>query len=247
MDANSPFIKQLASSDRKVRDKALESLRSYLRQKSDLNQLELLKLWKGLFYCMWMSDRAHTQQQLARDLGSLVVDIPPSAVMPFLEAFWTTMAREWMGIDVLRMDKFLYLVRIYHRTALQYLSKQHWKNKAQIDEYLRILSDTPLNPTDNKIPNGMRYHMIDLYVDELEEAGADKEDSDVPVETLLQPLRDLGAKTPTKPVRKRVKEALEDERVKRWLGEEVEVENDEEEKDAEEQGDDDEEWGGIEE
>jgi ribosomal RNA-processing protein 1 len=51
---------------------------------------------------MWMSDRPRVQQQLARDLAGLVEVIPDELVIPFLEAFWRTMAREWVGIDVLR-------------------------------------------------------------------------------------------------------------------------------------------------
>lgn len=49
-----------------------------------------------------MADRPRTQQQLARDLASLVDECRPKVTMPFLDAFWKTMAREWVGIDVLR-------------------------------------------------------------------------------------------------------------------------------------------------
>jgi ribosomal RNA-processing protein 1 len=51
---------------------------------------------------MWMSDKPRNQQQLARDLASLVNDLPKEVVLPFLDAFWKTMSREWGGIDVLR-------------------------------------------------------------------------------------------------------------------------------------------------
>ena len=51
---------------------------------------------------MWMSDKPRNQQQLAKILGELLGVVPDPAVVPFLEAFWKTMAKEWMGIDVLR-------------------------------------------------------------------------------------------------------------------------------------------------
>lgn len=51
---------------------------------------------------MWMSDKPQTQQRLAVDLAALVEVLPNDNVLPFLEAFWKTMAREWNGIDVLR-------------------------------------------------------------------------------------------------------------------------------------------------
>merc|ERR1712230_249341 len=67
-----PFVKQLAANDRPTRDAALSSLRTYLSGRRELPALELLKLWKGLFYCMWMSDRPRTQQALANSLADLV-------------------------------------------------------------------------------------------------------------------------------------------------------------------------------
>jgi ribosomal RNA-processing protein 1 len=39
------------ATDKEVRDQALESLRTYLGAQSQIAELDLLKLWKGLFYC----------------------------------------------------------------------------------------------------------------------------------------------------------------------------------------------------
>ena len=33
--------------------------------------VELLKLWRGLFYCMWMADKPLVQEDLARKLAGL--------------------------------------------------------------------------------------------------------------------------------------------------------------------------------
>jgi hypothetical protein len=51
---------------------------------------------------VWMSDKVLTQQRLTAELASLIEVVPAETVVPFLDAFWTTMAREWVGIDVLR-------------------------------------------------------------------------------------------------------------------------------------------------
>ena len=51
---------------------------------------------------MWMSDKPKPQQQLARDFAELVDSLRSGNVVPFLDAFWKTVAREWGGIDVLR-------------------------------------------------------------------------------------------------------------------------------------------------
>lgn len=104
--------------DRKLRTKSLESLRNFLSARqvaSTLSPLDVLKLWKGLFYALWMCDRPLPQQALAQDLADLVYVLPDreggQVVAAWLRGFWATMAREWTGIDVLRLDKFLLLVR----------------------------------------------------------------------------------------------------------------------------------------
>jgi ribosomal RNA-processing protein 1 len=51
---------------------------------------------------MWMSDKMRNQQQLARDLADLVDVVPRSTFVPFIDAFWKTIAREWNGIGKLR-------------------------------------------------------------------------------------------------------------------------------------------------
>lgn len=106
---------------------------------------------------------------------------------------------------------------------------------------MAVLASTPLNSTEKRIPNGIRFHVIDIYVDELEKID-EETDADMPVETLLAPLRGMVKESPTKIVRNRVKEVLEDDRVRAWLGEEAgKGEQEEEEVRAND------EWGGIEE
>ncbi|CEN62362.1 hypothetical protein ASPCAL08998 [Aspergillus calidoustus] len=122
--AKTPFVRELASSDKKIRDKATDSLALFLRSKTDLSLLELLKLWKGLFFCFYHSDRPLTQQALARNLSySLVPSLPRSTVHRFLRAFWITIGREFHSIDRLRLDKYLLLIRSYVGVAFQIFLK----------------------------------------------------------------------------------------------------------------------------
>lgn len=86
--------------------------------------------------------------------------------------------------------------------------------------------------------------MIDIYIDELEEA-CPKPDANVPFETILAPLRTLGEESPTKPIRQRIKEALEDSRVKHWLGQDS-AEHDGKTNEPGHDENEDEEWAGIE-
>ena len=201
-------------SDRPTRDKALVSLRTYLSGRRDLPPLELLKLWKGLFYCMWMCDRPRPQQALAQSLADLVSVLPPTSVIPFLRGFWQTMQREWTNIDVLRMEKFLLLTRRYVATTFEACKRGQWETDL-VREHMALLEEIPCNVKDVRVPNGMRFHIIDIYVDELERVGAleDAEERGAWLETLLAPLRILSKNSPTKPVRSRAKAALEDERL----------------------------------
>ena len=46
------FDKANFSLDRPTREKAFLSLQTYLAPSRTLNEIDLLKIWKGLFYCM---------------------------------------------------------------------------------------------------------------------------------------------------------------------------------------------------
>lgn len=71
----------------------------------------MLKLWKGLFYCMWMSDKMLVQQELATRIGELSLQFKSTSdTLLFLDCFCETMLREWQGLDRLRLDKFYMLI-----------------------------------------------------------------------------------------------------------------------------------------
>lgn len=164
-----------------------------------------------------MSDKPRTQQRLARDLADLLDALTTKEnLLGFVDAFWKTMAREWANIDALRMDKYLYLVRCYVGKGFEKVAKSGWSDEELMEQYLKILQAVPLDARDHKIPNGLRYHVIDIYVDELDKVDTDRS---APLEKLLQPLRQLAKDTRTKPVAKRVQEALKDERLSDWKNE----------------------------
>ena len=166
---------------------------------------------------MWHSDKPLTQQRLARDLADLLAILNGrDNFLGFVRAFWNTIAREWGGIDALRMDKYLYLVRCYVGKGFEVVKEREWEDEELIDAYLEILSNVPLSPDQPKVPNGLRFHVIDLYVDELDKADTDR---NAPLEKMLAPMRVLGQKSLTRPVKDRVNEALEDERLQDWKGE----------------------------
>lgn len=192
---------------------------------------------------MFMSDKPRNQQQLARDLAALVDAFKTSsAQIAFISAFWKTMAREWSAIDSLRMDKYLYLLRCYISKGFEVCSKSKgWKKalgeKDKVwEQYVEMLvaDGGPLSPRDMKVPVGVRLHVLDIWVDELEKVDGEHK---VDVEKVMAPVKLLGEKTQTKSVRVRAEEAVEDDRILSWNGEVVKANGDKKEDDEEEGGD----------
>ncbi|KAI1377032.1 hypothetical protein F4677DRAFT_444839 [Hypoxylon crocopeplum] len=234
-ERNMPFIKHLASSDRKTRTSALSSLRIFLSAPTTarkLTELDYLKLWKGLFYSVWMCDRPIPQQNLCADLAGLISVLPApnddecAVVIPFLRAFWATLSREWTSIDVLRMEKYLLLVRRVFGASLAWVGDGKKEGRpwtgARADGMIRLLKQWPFEKTGNlsKVSVGLRLHVLDIWVDEAEklELLADEDDSDHSEDTkgFLDRLRhvvEVQTKSTCKPVRARAEESMSDERL----------------------------------
>ncbi len=67
-DGSSSFARALGSVDFQTREKGLQALTVYLSRSSQLSALAMRKLWKGIFYCFWHSDKAPTQVRLPSKL-----------------------------------------------------------------------------------------------------------------------------------------------------------------------------------
>lgn len=211
-----PVLSHLqAMSDIPTRKAAYNTLCLYLQRPNTLSSIELLKLWKGLFYCMWMTSNPKPQQRLAEDIASLVTNtLMAHNVLPFVEAFWQTMAREWLGIDGLRMDKYLRLIRLMFRASLRFISERAFV-QSLLQEHNSIVERIPLNTEDVKIPNGLRYHVLDIFVDEVEDVKDVAGNGMGPdtVRSLLAPVERIKTMSKDKSVRKRATEALLDDRL----------------------------------
>jgi hypothetical protein len=80
LDANSPiqqFGRLLGGTNQRVRHNAVIQLRTYLKQRCDddapgLSQLDLLKLWKCLWFTLYMADQVPVQEELANHLSKLI-------------------------------------------------------------------------------------------------------------------------------------------------------------------------------
>ena len=89
---NFEIAKKLAHNKAKVRTKAIRSLKALLSRDVPLTDAGMLKVWKGLFYCFWMSDKTAVQQELAENLASVVGHLDADRALTFFKAFQITMA-----------------------------------------------------------------------------------------------------------------------------------------------------------
>ncbi|KAK8069096.1 ribosomal RNA-processing protein 1 [Apiospora phragmitis] len=279
-ERNMPFIKNLASSGKfSVVISARETTQSPHRSPDDPAHLpdgvddgpdpvalDHLKLWKGLFYALWMADRPIPQQNLCAELAALVGILPDDAVVPFLRAFWETLSREWTGIDVLRMEKFMLLVRrvlgasfAWAREGGSGSSKKNSSSKSskncknnketRAEAMLALLREWPIEEMGDlaKVSVGLRLHVLDIWVDEVERAGMTGEDATEDDAQLLEGVKAVvenQIKSPSKPCRARAKEGLADERLpwnEKTAEDEEMGEDGEETKDAAEKDG----WGGF--
>ncbi|KAF8323159.1 Nop52-domain-containing protein [Clavulina sp. PMI_390] len=174
----------------------------------------MAKLWKGIFYCFWMSDKPLVQQALATDLANILLSIPNlDAALGFLKGFWVALVREWAGIDRLRLDKYHMLIRRYMNASFRLLIRNGWDPEA-CEKHNQILGGEggPLSPIDNKAPSGLQYHVADIYLPELEKALASFPDSNspVPISIILQPFIQLATLTPSNITFKRIQTSVFD-------------------------------------
>ncbi|XP_072115930.1 ribosomal RNA processing protein 1 homolog B-like [Mobula birostris] len=193
------FAQRLASNEKRFRDRAVKKLRRYFSARSQrpsggFSQEELLKIWKGIFYCMWMQDKPLLQEELADTISRLVHTFRNlDAKFLFLETFFQTMNREWNGIDRLRLDKFYTLIRLVLREFLEELKSTGW-DESVVSRFLRCVTDEVLNPTKNDAPSGVRYHFIDIYLQELARVGTQQLTAEQNLK-FIDPFCQIAAKT----------------------------------------------------
>ena len=104
-------------------------------------------------------------------------------------------------------------MRKYVNAAFDYVARAAW-DASLLHDYLQLIERIPLNPENLKIPDGLRYHVMDVWVDELDRV--DREKRTCPVQDILGPVKRLERDGMTRAIRKRAKETLGDERLRDW-------------------------------
>eukprot|EP00899_Mesostigma_viride_P016593 jgi/Mesvir1/24935/Mv16912-RA.1 len=160
------FAKHLASTEKRMRDKAVSALQTFLSVRSDFSEIDMMKVWRGLFYCFWHSDKAPVQENLAESLASVMHGLSEEVCELYLRVFLKTLRREWGGIDKLRLDKFYMLVRRFLQHMLRRVDEQDWTDEA-VGEFVSILQECTLLVEDNYPAGSLNYHLTDIYLPEV--------------------------------------------------------------------------------
>lgn len=69
-EGNSKFARALGSVDYHTREKGLAALTRWLTRREHVAEADMRKIWKGLFYCFWHSDKAPVQVCWGEPLSS---------------------------------------------------------------------------------------------------------------------------------------------------------------------------------
>ncbi|KAK9172936.1 Nucleolar,Nop52 [Cryptosporidium meleagridis] len=126
------------------RKKGLDIITRYISKHSNsMTRLQMLKIWKGLYYSMWLSDKVLIQREIAVNISQLQKRFEVNEhLFSFIEEFYLMMRFRWDGMDHYRMDKFTFLQRTMLAESLNLLSKQNFDPefaKGLLDVYRRCL------------------------------------------------------------------------------------------------------------
>ena len=142
---------------------------------------------------MWVQDEPLLQEELANIISQLIHVVNSlEAQYLFIQTFWQTMNREWQGIDKLQLDKYYMLIRLVLRQSFEVLKRNAWE-ESQITLFLDILMKEILSP-ESQSPNGVRTHLIDVYLEELTTVGGAELLADQNLK-LIDPFCRIAAKT----------------------------------------------------
>ncbi|XP_016998535.2 ribosomal RNA processing protein 1 homolog [Drosophila takahashii] len=183
------IVRALACNDLAQRNRQIRKLRKWFKLRASssfpFTEDDFMRIWKGLYYNMWMSDKPLVQEELAEQLAQMIdsFDGNTACSLAYFSAFMRTMCQEYFGIDQWRMDKFLMLTRRMVRYVLRLLKQSKWSPELigafNSSMQLSVLSEQPKS-------RGMTMHYLDVFFEELAKA-ADGEITAAQVNLFLRP------------------------------------------------------------
>ncbi len=136
---------------------------------------EFNKLWKGFFYCFWLSDKTDGQHKLAEIIAKFIFQLPAdnksnvadSSAFLFIRTFWETMGREWPNLDHLRLSKYYYFMGRFLFESLNFIASKSLENSEWSADLVKahnsILSSTVFDFKNLAFPMSIRAYAIEHY------------------------------------------------------------------------------------
>ena len=149
---------------------------------------------------MWMSDKPMIQEELAESMASMIHVGKGADGVCFIEAFFATVTREWLGLDRLRLDKFYNLIRCVMVDSMRLLANHAW-NEELVDSFCASMQQEVFDMGSNKA-RGVALNVIDYWLTDLVAAKC-------PIgNRMLEPILQMIAANPESVFRTRIREKI---------------------------------------
>ncbi|CAD2090492.1 nucleolar protein Nop52, putative [Plasmodium vinckei brucechwatti] len=137
---------QLSHVNKENRDNGMDLVYEYIeKNKNTLNKKEITYICTGLFYYYWLCYSIDEQKKSALKICRLIhifdgkaEDHDKNHVFLFLQCFLQTMSVKYENLDVYRLNKFLFLFRVFQAEFLMFLHNYSWKS-IYIKKYNKII------------------------------------------------------------------------------------------------------------
>lgn len=157
------LVIKLGPRDRRIQDKAIALLRSWLMSQKEMSEEELKKICKGVFYFILNACKHVCQGTLISKLPAAVDNFDLDLVRHYFQAIFMTIRREWSGVDLSRLDLFyVLLVRILHG-MFTVVDSDGWDSKL-VDRFLGGMTGKSLLVVDKPPIQRMNFRFADGYL-----------------------------------------------------------------------------------
>ena len=170
------FARLLVNPDKSIRDKTLASVKRFIVKQEDsesMGLLEMLKLWKALYYSLWLADSGSQADELSESIADLIIKLSkkPASLIMYFSCLLKTVLREWSLLDQHRINKFYFLLRRSMNKILSVcvdlLSEKSSKKLTQKKQFVEQLLSALQEEALSQVPNGVRFHLADVFIPEL--------------------------------------------------------------------------------
>lgn len=182
MAADPKFYLEMASSgsrssltflDKKTREEGFQQFVEWICRSPPTILSEMVRSWKALYVCFWLTDKIDVQQDLAARIADLLTKNQDREFgLLFVRAFFITLVREWPTLDSHRTDKVYFLTKALLSRSFRLLQSGGW---VDCRGFSTILSELIFQPREFAsphavCPDSIRYFIAEYFLPQLEAA-----------------------------------------------------------------------------